>query len=87
MNGLAHQESLVAQWLEPPNGIWEAIGSIPVGTQDFFCPTLVTNEHVIFVNVKVFAARERKKERINGLMSAYPQPTSADEFCNKRLCS
>ena len=29
-NGLAHQESPIAQWLERPAGIWEAMGSIPV---------------------------------------------------------
>ncbi len=38
-NGPAHHESLVAQWLEPPTGIWEAMGSIPVGKWDFFFVT------------------------------------------------
>ena len=32
---LTHQESLIAQWLEHPTGIWEAMGSIPVGTEIF----------------------------------------------------
>ena len=35
VNGLAHQESLVAHWLERPNAIWEAMGLIPVGDSDF----------------------------------------------------
>ena len=43
VNGLVHQDSLVAQWLERPTsnrylGVLEAIGSIPL-----LCPTLVTN--------------------------------------------
>ena len=51
VNGLAHHESVVAQWLKHPTGIWEAMGSIPVGTQIFLCPTLVTKPHAIFINV------------------------------------
>ena len=39
VNDLAHQESLVAQWLERPTNIWEAMGSIPVGDSDFFFVT------------------------------------------------
>ena len=55
VNGLAHQESLVAEWVDPPTGIWEAMGSIPVGdSESFLCPTLVTNEHnIIFVKVTI----------------------------------
>ena len=51
VNGLHHQESLVAQWLKRPTGIWEAIGSIPVGTEHRFllCPTFVASEHSIFI--------------------------------------
>ena len=30
------EASLVAQWLERPTGIWEAMGSIPIGDSDFF---------------------------------------------------
>ena len=36
INGPAHQESLLAQWLECPTSIWEDMGSIPVGDSDFF---------------------------------------------------
>ena len=48
VNGPAHQESLVAQWLERPTGIWEAKGLNPAcrGLLFFLCPTLVTNEHL-----------------------------------------
>ena len=35
VNGLAHQESLVAQWLERPTGILESMGSITVGNSVF----------------------------------------------------
>ena len=31
-NGHAHHEFIVAQLLERPTGIWEAMGSIPIGT-------------------------------------------------------
>ena len=36
VKGLAYQETLVAQWLERPTVIWEAMGSIPVWDSDFF---------------------------------------------------
>ena len=38
VNDLAHQESLVAQWLERPTGICEvmSIGLNPVGDSNFF---------------------------------------------------
>ena len=36
VNGLAHQASLVSQWLERPTSIWKAMGSIPVEDSDFF---------------------------------------------------
>ena len=39
-DGPAHQEFLVAQWLECPTGIWEAIGSTPVGVSIFFFSVL-----------------------------------------------
>ena len=43
-------KSLIAQLLEHPTGIWEAMGSIPVRiSQYFLCPTLKTNEHIIFI--------------------------------------
>ena len=33
---------LVAQWIEHPPGVWEVMGSIPVGDSEFFlCPTLM----------------------------------------------
>ena len=35
VHGLAHHESLIAQWLERQTGMWEAMGSIPVGNSDF----------------------------------------------------
>ena len=41
VNGLARQESLVAQWSECPIDIWEGMGLIPVGDSDFIfvqCP-------------------------------------------------
>ena len=45
-------ESLIAQWLERPTGIWEAMGSIPVGDAEvFLCPTLVTNEHIFITMI------------------------------------
>ena len=36
VNGLAHQVSLVARWIEHPASIWEAMGSIPVWDSEFF---------------------------------------------------
>ena len=44
-NDLAHQESLIAQWLERPTDIQEAMGSIPIPV--FPCPMLV--KHFIFI--------------------------------------
>ena len=42
-------ESLVAQCLEHPPGVWKIIGSNPVGDSDFFlCPTLRHDEHCMF---------------------------------------
>ena len=34
--GLALYEFSVAQWIERPPGVWEVIGSNPVGVSDFF---------------------------------------------------
>ena len=34
-NGLAHQQSRVARWLERESSIWEAMGSIPLRDSDF----------------------------------------------------
>ena len=36
VNGLVHQESLVAKWSECPVSIWQAVGSILVGAQTFY---------------------------------------------------
>ena len=47
VNGLAHQESLVAQWLERPTDIWEAKGSIPIEDSDFFFPRSSQSEHCV----------------------------------------
>ena len=34
--GLALNEFSIAQWIERPPGVWEVIGSNPVGDSDFF---------------------------------------------------
>ena len=34
---------LLAEWTERPPGVWEVMGSIPVGDSDFLCPTLVSS--------------------------------------------
>ena len=31
VHDLAHHESLIAQWLERPTGIWKVMGATPVG--------------------------------------------------------
>ena len=33
---LAHYESLIAQWLEHPTGIWKVMDSTPVGASENF---------------------------------------------------
>ena len=33
---LVHHQSLLAQWLEHPTGVWKVNGSIPVGDSHFF---------------------------------------------------
>lgn len=44
----------IVQWLEHPTSFWEVVGLNPVGDLDFFlCPTLVTNEHFIFIKTDV----------------------------------
>ena len=50
-NGLADQETLIAQWLEHPTSIW--LGRPCVLFRLFLCPTFVTNEHFIFIVVVV----------------------------------
>ena len=36
VHGLALHEFSIAQWIERPPGVWEVIGSNPVGDSDFF---------------------------------------------------
>ncbi len=51
---VTYQPSKMAQlttsWLERPTGIWEAVGSIPVGDSEFFfVPCSSHVEHFIFI--------------------------------------
>ena len=36
VNGLAHEKSLVTQWLQRPSSIWEITSSIHFGDSEFF---------------------------------------------------
>ena len=50
VNGFALHKSLIAQWLERPASIREAMGSIPVwGLSIFLCVSLVYNLYLSFI--------------------------------------